>query len=128
MSDHTGLVDHYLAAHEDWQSLAISKLRKIITNAAADIREIFHGSEPAYESGGPCCSIKMLKNHVQFRFWRGEELAGRYSDVFSGNGSSRRHIRINGTDDIQEDLFTEIVQQAVKLNKTLGNPLKKAQF
>lgn len=127
MSDEPGSVDHYLATLEDWQSLAISKLRRIITSAAVDIKEKLLDSEPAYESGGPCCSIKTLKNHVQLEFWRGKELSGRFG-VFSGNGKSKRHIKITGTDDIQEKLFTEIVQTAVKLNKTLGDPSKKVSF
>ncbi|MBN1648738.1 MAG: DUF1801 domain-containing protein [Spirochaetales bacterium] len=127
MGNQSGPVDHYLATLEDWQSLAISKLRKIIKNAVSDIKEKILDSEPAYESSGPCCNIRMLKNHVQLEFWRGKELADRYG-ILAGNGGTKRHIRISGTDDIQEELFTEIVRQAAKLNRTLGDPRKKAQL
>ncbi len=127
MRNEPGSVDHFLATLEDWQSLAISKLRKIITSAAGDIKEKLLNSVPAYESGGPCCSIKTLKNQVRLEFWRGEELSGKYG-VFSGNGKEKRHIKINSTDDIHEKLFTEIVRTAVKLNKTLGDPSKRVSF
>ena len=129
MSDEPGSVDHYLATLEDWQSLAISKLRRIITSAASDIKEKLLNSVPAYESGGPCCSIKTLKNQVRLEFWRGEELSGKYGILAgNGNGNGKRHIKISSTDDIHEKLFTEIVKTAVKLNKTLGDPSKKAGF
>ena len=129
MSDDPGSVDHFVATLEDWQSLAISKLRKIITSAASDIKEKLLNSVPAYESGGPCCSIKPLKNQVRLEFWRGEELSGKYGILSkNGNGNGMRHIKITSTDDIHEKLFTEIVQTAVKLNKTLGDPSKKVSF
>ena len=106
MREETSSVDHYLATIEDWQSLAISKLRKIITNAVSDIKESILGSTPLYESSGPCCNIKTFKNYVQLEFWRGNELSDQYK-ILSGKGKAKRFIRINSTEDIQEKLFSD---------------------
>ena len=121
MRNGPGPVDHYLATLEDWQSLAISKLRRIITGAVSDIKESILGSRPHYESGGACCDIKACKDHVQLEFWRGKELSENYS-ILSGAGKNKRYIKINSTDDIQDKLFSDIVRSAAKLNKTLGDP------
>ena len=127
MDKKTSSVDHYLAALEDWQSLAISKLRKIITSAVVDIKESVRDSIPVYESEGPCCGIKTFKNHVNLEFWRGKELSDRYS-ILTGKGKEKRHIKITSTEDIQESLFSDIVKSAVKLNQALGDPRKRQQL
>lgn len=121
MSETTSSVDHYVASIEDWQSLAVSKLRKIITGSVRGIKESILNSEPVYNSGGPCCNIKTYKNHVNLEFWRGIELSNQFP-VLSGTGRKKRHIRISSTEDIQEKLFSDIVQTAVKLNQILGDP------
>ena len=88
-----------------------------------EAKESIKWAQPVYEISGPFCYMKAFKASVNFGFWRGvdiEDSAGR----LEGSGEKMRHVKLTSADDIDSDLFTDYIKQAIKLNLEKGDPTK----
>ncbi len=121
MSDKT--VDGYIAQLTDWQSEIVSEVRQIILEAAPNANESIKWAQPVYETNGPFAYIKAFKNSVNFGFWRGVDLNDP-GGLLQGSGEKMRHVQLTNREDINADVFSDFVQQAVKLNLEKGDPTK----
>jgi hypothetical protein len=116
-------VDNYIAQLEEWQGEIVSEVRRIILNAAPEALESIKWAQPVYEINGPFAYIKAFKKAVNFGFWRGAEINDPQV-LLQGSGEKMRHFKIGKLEDINETVFTDYVQQAVKLNLTKGDPTR----
>ena len=116
-------VDNYIAQLDEWQGEIVSEVRRIILNAAPEALESIKWAQPVYEINGPFAYIKAFKKAVNFGFWRGAEIEDP-QDLLQGSGEKMRHFKIGKMEDINETVFTDYVQQAVKLNLTKGDPTR----
>lgn len=116
-------VDNYISQLEDWQAEIVSEVRRIILQAAPAAKESFKWAQPVYEVNGPFAYIKAFKNSVNFGFWRGADIDDP-DGLLQGSGEKMRHFKINTPDDINEHVFSEYIQQAVKLNLSKGDPTR----
>ena len=116
-------VDGYIAGLADWQAEIVISLRKIILDAAPDANESIKWAQPVYEKGGPFAYIKAFKNAVNFGFWRGVDLEDP-KNLLQGSGEKMRHVKLTGLDQIQSQVFTDFVKQALALNLEKGDPTK----
>ena len=116
-------VDEYIEGLEGWQAEAVSKLREIVKRAAPDASEAVKWAQPVYDKGGPFAYIRAFKNHVNFGFWRGASLEDP-NGLLQGDGDKMRHLKLTGIDEINPEVFSALVRQAVQLNETLGDPTK----
>ena len=116
-------VDKYIAGLENWQAEIVSEVRQIILTAAPEADESVKWAQPVYEINGPFAYIKAFKNSVNFGFWRGVDI----NDpdlLLQGSGEKMRHFKLTSLEDINRPVFTDYVQQAIKLNLTKGDPTK----
>ena len=61
---------------------------------------------------------------MTFGFWRGAELDD--GDAVLEGGDRMKHLKITGADGVDEARITAFVQAAVQLNRTKGDPTKRA--
>jgi hypothetical protein len=118
-------VDQYLEGLEPWQADIARELRTILQKAAPGAKESFKWAQPVYESNGPFAYIKAFKNAVNFGFWRGVDLRDP-KGVLQGSGGKMRHIKLSQLADIDAELFSELIRQAIELNSKKGDPTKRA--
>ncbi|MCB9792698.1 MAG: DUF1801 domain-containing protein [Alphaproteobacteria bacterium] len=114
-------VDDYIASLPPEQGALVSKLRALVQAAAPGAEEAMKWAQPVFSQGGPFCYIKANKKHVNLGFWWGARLddpAGR----LEGSGDKMRHVKVQSVEDIDAAAFSAMVQQAVALNASLGDP------
>ena len=116
-------VDTYIAGLEDWQAQIVSSVRQIINQAAPEADEAIKWAQPVYSSNGPFAYIKAFKNSVNFGFWRGVDLKDP-KGLLEGSGDKMRHVKLSSTDQIDQAAFSDLINQAVQLNQTKGDPTK----
>ena len=116
-------VDNYITGLEESKAKIVTGVRKIILQAAPEVKESIKWAQPVYESNGPFSYIKAFKNDVNFGFWRGVDIEDTQG-LLEGSGSKMRHVKLTSLDDINESAFADFVHQAVELNKVKGDPTK----
>ena len=116
-------VDAYIASLEAWQAEIVSGVRQIVLKAAPEAKEAIKWAQPVYSSNGPFAYIKAFKNSVNFGFWWGVDLADPQG-ILDGSGEKMRHVKLSSLVDIDEQAFSDFIQQAVQLNLSKGDPTK----
>lgn len=108
----------------DWQKEAMQDLDNLILKHAPDAKSTIKWSQPVYENAdGPFVFMKGNKNHITFGFWRGAELTDP-DGVLEGAGEKMKHVKIKSKDGINESQLSAFIQQALELNRKLGNPTR----
>ena len=116
-------VDAYIASLETWQAEIVSGVRQIVLKTAPEAEEAIKWAQPVYSSNGPFAYIKAFKNSVNFGFWRGMDLDDPQG-ILEGSGDKMRHVKLASLDDIDNQAFSDFIQQAVQLNLSQGDPTK----
>jgi len=80
-------------------------------------------AQPVFEDHGPFCYVRAFASHVNFGFWRGADLPDPEGRLHGG-GKRMAHVKITELDDIDAAAFTKLVEAAVELNRTEGDPTK----
>ena len=116
-------VDSYIANLNDWQADIVTEIRQIILETVPDADESIKWAQPVYEVNGPFAYIKAFKNSVNFGFWRGVDLEDP-DGLLQGSGEKMRHFKLTNREQVNKPIFSNYIQQAVKLNLTKGDPTK----
>lgn len=116
-------VDEYISGLEGWKADVVARVREIILEAAPDAKESIKWAQPVYENNGPFSYIKAFKNSVNFGFWRGVDIDDSHN-LLQGTGDKMRHFKLTGLEDIKEEIFSDYVKQAVRLNLEKGDPTR----
>jgi len=116
-------VDEYIDGLEGWQKDVAAQVRGIVTSTAPEAKESIKWAQAVYEANGPFSYFKAFKNSVNFGFWRGVDIDDP-KGLLQGSGEKMRHVKLTGTNDIDEEAFAAYVKQAVKLNLEKGDPTK----
>ncbi|ASN03527.1 DUF1801 domain-containing protein [Virgibacillus necropolis] len=90
------------------------RLREIVFETSPDIQEKIKWGMPSYIENGMVCYIQTAKNHVNFGFYFGAILTDRDS-LLEGTGKKMRHIKIKKIEDIQQDQYAALIQEAIEL-------------
>jgi hypothetical protein len=116
-------VDSYIAGLEESKAGIVTRVRKIVLEAAPQVKESIKWAQPVYESNGPFAYIKAFKNDVNFGFWRGVDIKDP-KGLLQGSGSKMRHVKLTSLDDVDESTFADFVRQAIELNRAKGDPTR----
>lgn len=116
-------VDEYIADLDGWQAEVVATVRDLVKAAAPDAAEAIKWAQPVFDYHGPFAYIRAFKNHVNFGFWRGAALDDPLG-LLQGDGEKMRHIKLTGPAEINPEVIKQFLQQAIHLNKTLGDPTK----
>lgn len=117
-------VDTYVAGLGDWRGEVVRKVRGLIREAAPEATELIKWAQPVYEVNGPFAYIRAFDSHVNFGFWRGADLADK-QNLLVGIGTTMRHVSLTSAEDVRDDAFKELVRNAVRLNRTRGDPTRR---
>lgn len=116
-------VESYVDALPPTQRRIVDEVRKLVRASAPESREAFKWAEPVFESNGPFAFVKAHGAHVTFGFWRGVELdAGR--GLLESGGSKMAHVKLRNVEDIDRPALTQLVKDAVRLNREKGDPTR----
>ena len=118
-------VEAYVAGLDSELAAAARRLRELILSAAPSATESIKWGQPVYEDNGPFCFIKASADHITLGFWRGTEIEDRDGRL-EGDSDRMKHIKIHAADDVDEELLSDWIRQAIDLNRRLGNPTRQA--
>ncbi|MBB5800954.1 hypothetical protein F4560_000722 [Saccharothrix ecbatanensis] len=110
-------VAEYVHSLPEKQREIAVRLLDLIEDALPGTGAVWHG-HPVWSLGPtpgkqPVCLVKAYPAHVTFGFWRGQEiedLSGRLEP-----GARMAALKLRSTDDVNDDLFTAWLRQALEL-------------
>jgi hypothetical protein len=112
-----------------WRGKALSRMRKLIKEADADVVEEWKWDVPVWSHDGIICTGESYKDKVKLTFARGASLkdpARLFNSSLDGN--VRRAIDIHEGAEVDESAFKTLIRQAVALNSAgKSKPVKKAK-
>jgi len=101
----------------DIQEITIA-LRNIILDASPELSEEYKWSMPNYSYKGLVCYLQTAKNHVKIGFHKGNQLQeGAGKGILEGTGKTMKYIQLKKQEDIQPEVFTTLIIEAMKLNE-----------
>ena len=124
------LISKRIAELGDWRGATLNRMRKLITQADADVVEEWKWmGTPVWSHDGIICTGESYKNVVKLTFLKGASLKdpGRLFNS-SLEGNARRAIDIHEGEEVDASAFKALVRQAVALNTSRkSKPSKKAK-
>lgn len=126
MADYTPSqsIDHLIEDLKDWRGKRLSRLRKLILEAAPDLTEDWKWETPVWVFNGNVVACGVFKDHVKVNFFKGASLPDPKKMFNAGlDAKSTRAIDIFEDDIVNELNLKELVRAAVALN-TKGNKKK----
>ncbi len=112
------LISIKIAELGGWRGEALSRMRKLIKEADADvIEELKWRGTPVWSHDGIICTGESYKDKVKLTFAKGASLkdpARLFNSSLDGN--VRRAIDINEGEEVDESAFKTLVRQGVALN------------
>src|SRR5215207_6075126 len=113
------LIDNRVRELGDWRGKTLGKVRGITKEADPDIVEEWkwvkstNPGTPVWSHNGGICTGEAYKNAVKLTFFKGAALddpAGLFNASLEGN--TRRAIDLHEGDEIDEELFKELIRAA----------------
>jgi hypothetical protein len=111
------LIDRRIAGLGDWRGKALSRIRKLIKEAAPGVVEEWKWDNPVWSQDGILCTGESYKSHVKLTFPKGasiEDPAGLFNSSLEGN--VRRALDIHEADAINETAFKGLIRAAAAFN------------
>src|SRR6476661_5606878 len=117
------LIDERIAELGDWRGETLSRMRKLIHEAAPDVVEEWKWAKatspgtPVWSHGGIICTGETYRSVVKLTFMKGASLddpAKLFNSSLEGN--ARRAIDIGEGEQIDEAALKALVRDAVDLN------------
>ncbi len=113
--------DAYVAALSGWRLAMVKKLRASVRGGASLV-EVIKWGHLVYLSNGPVLLIRAEERRVLFGFWRGKRLREVDPLLKPGGKYEMATRELHEGDEIDAALARRLVKEAVRLNKTLGDP------
>ena len=121
------LISKRIADLGDWRGETLSRMRKLIKEAAPDVVEEWKWmGTPVFSHAGIICTGESYKSVVKLTFAKGAALkdpAHLFNSSMEGN--VRRAIDIHEAEKIDEAAFKALVRQAVALNEAKPSKASK---
>ncbi len=117
----------YVDGLSGWQRGTVQRLRAAVV-ASADLQEVIKWGHLVYLSNGPVLLIRAEEHRVLLGFWRGQrlhEIEGRLKP--GGKYEMATVVLQEGEEEGEEEggaVVRRLVQAAVELNESLGDPTK----
>lgn len=124
------LISNRIAEQGDWRGETLSRMRKLILEADADVVEEWKWmGTPVWSHDGNICTGETYKKVVKLTFVKGaslEDPARLFNSSLDGN--TRRAIDIHEGEEVDETAFKALVREAVALNSSgKKKPSKKVR-
>lgn len=124
------LISNRIAEQGDWRGETLSRMRRLILEADADVVEEWKWmGTPVWSHDGNICTGETYKKVVKLTFVKGaslEDPARLFNSSLDGN--TRRAIDIHEGEEVDETAFKALVREAVALNSSgKKKPSKKVR-
>ena len=122
-------IDAKIAELGDWRGETLSRMRKLIREADADIVEEWKWDVPVWSRDGIICTGETYKKVVKLTFAKGASLKDP-KRLFNSSleGNVRRAIDIHEGEKIDAPAFKALVREAIAANASVkSKPVKKAR-
>jgi hypothetical protein len=124
------LISNRIAELGDWRGETLSRMRRLILEADADVVEEWKWmGTPVWSHDGNICTGETYKRVVKLTFVKGaslEDPARLFNSSLDGN--TRRAIDIHEGEEVDEAAFKALVREAVALNSSgKKKPSKKVR-
>lgn len=113
--------DAYVTALSGWRLHRVEALRSAVLEAAT-LREAIKWGHLVYFSNGPVLLIRAEDERVLFGFWRGQRLRDIEPRLKPGGKYEMATLVLLEGTPLQRSTAVALVNQAVALNASLGNP------
>ena len=113
--------DAYVDALSGWQRVTVQRLRAAVV-ASANLDEVIKWGNLVYLFNGPVLLIRAEEHRVLFGFWRGKRLREIEGRLKPGGKYEMATVELHENEDVSADVVRRLIQAAVELNQTLGNP------
>lgn len=114
------LIDNKIAELGDWRGETLSRVRKLIKEAAPDVVEEWKWGTPVWSHDGIICTGESYKAKVKLTFAKGASLkdpAKLFNSSLDGN--TRRAIDIGEGEEVDAAAFKALVRAAIALNASV---------
>ena len=111
----------YVASLRGWQQRYVHALRQTVLGAAP-LREAIKWGHLVYFSNGPVLLVRAEEQRVLFGFWRGQRLRGIEPRLKAGGKYEMATLVLVENTPLAQSTVIDLVQEAVALNATLGDP------
>lgn len=110
-------IDDYLKGLTDWRGKTVSRLRKLIREAAPELAEEWKWDTPVWSYKGNVVAAGVFKDHVKLNFFKGASLPDPNKLFNAGlEAKATRAIDIQEDGTIDEAALTDLVRAAVAYN------------
>jgi|SRR5580658_6020967 hypothetical protein len=119
------LISKRIAELGDWRGKTLSRMRKLIKEAAPDVVEEWKWAIPVWSHDGIICTGETYKKVVKLTFAKGASLkdpARLFNSSLEGN--VRRAIDIHEGEEVSQSAFQALVRQAISLNSSANSKPK----
>lgn len=117
--------DAYVQALRGWQRDRVETLRAAVRTASV-LEEVVKWGHLVYLAHGPAVLIRAEKARVLLGFWRGQRLQSIEPRLKSGGKYEMASFEIYEATPIDPAIVTRLTENAISLNKELGDPTKAA--
>jgi hypothetical protein len=115
------LITNQIAELADWRGKMLTRLRKLILEAALDITEEWKWDTAVWSCNGLVCSAGVFKDHVKLNFFKGASLKDPKGLFNAGlDAKATRAIDFSEGDDLDASALKELVRAAVAYNASGG--------
>ena len=118
--------DAYVEALDGWRHDLVRTLRRTV-RAAAALEEVIKWGHLVYESNGPLLLIRAEEQRVLFGFWRGQRLQDIEPRLKSGGKYEMANLELREGMTVSPSVVRRLTKEAIKLNKSLGDPRDAAR-
>lgn len=115
--DPSKLIEKYIAELGGWRGQMLARLRRLILDAAPDIKEEWKWGTPVWSHNGTVVAVGAFKDHVKINFFKGASLKDPHGLFNAGlDAKTSRAIDLHESDKVKESALKELVRAAVTHN------------
>jgi hypothetical protein len=114
-------INDYIAGLSDWRGAILTRLRRLVHEAAPDITEEWKWDTPVWSQKGNVVAGGVFKDHVKLNFFKGASLEDPQGLFNAGlDAKATRAINFNEGDPIDESALKDLIRAAVAHNMSGG--------
>jgi hypothetical protein len=121
-----GSPDEYVAALDGWRRVLVEELRSAVRREP-ELEEVVKWGHLVYLFRGPVLLIRAEEERVLFGFWRGQSLRDIEPRLKPGGKYEMATLELREGMSIDPSTARRLTEEAVGLNRRLGDPTKVAR-
>jgi hypothetical protein len=114
-------IDKHIKDLTDWRGKMMTRLRKLVGEAAPELTEEWKWDTPVWSHKGNVVAAGVFKDHVKLNFFKGASLSDPNGLFNAGlEAKASRGIDFHEGDEIDEPAVKDLIREAVAYNTSGG--------